>query len=297
MRGEGQDRVFTIEAGSLTRHYRVHEPTGYDARREVPLVLILHGAGGTAKWTLGETGWAETANRAGFLAVLPEGTRADPKRPPGFLHNPQVWNDGSPRARLGPPGVDDVAFLANVLDQVQAHYAIDPARVYATGFSNGAGMVFRLATELSPRLAAIAPVAGHWWLTDHRPARSLPTLYLVGAADPLVPLEGGDVISPWDGQVSRMPPVSSTLERWAVALGCPPQLHPVRDEDGIRVTRYGPAVGGAELLAYVIAGLGHHWPGGRGQLSRRLAGPPSQRLQANGLIWEFFQAHAQEAGR
>lgn len=295
MRAEGQDRVFTIEVGSWPRHYRVHEPTGYDARRPVPLVLILHGAGGTATWTLGETGWAATADRDGFLALLPEGTRADPNRPPGFLNNPQVWNDGSPRARLGRPGVDDVGFLAAVLDQVQAHYAVDPAQVFATGFSNGAGMVFRLAAELSPRLAAIAPVAGHWWLPDRRPTRPMPTLYLVGDADPLVPLQGGDVISPWDGQVSLMPPVGTTLERLAVALGRLPGPHLIRDDHGIRVTRYGPGPGDVELLAYVISGLGHHWPGGRGQLNRRLAGPPSQRLDANDLIWDFFRAHAPTA--
>lgn len=289
IRREGHDRVFTIEAGFLRRQYRVHEPAGYDARRETPVVLILHGAGGTAAWTLGETGWGTTADRAGFLAVLPEGTRADPSRPPGFLKNSQVWNDSSPRSSLGQPGVDDVAFLDAVLDQVQAHYAVASDRIYATGFSNGGGMVFRLCAERAQRLAAVAPVAAHCWVPDPRPARPVDTLYLVGDSDPLVPLAGGTVTSPWGGTCNPMPPVRTTLERWAGALGCPPEPQLVREENGICLTRYGPGTDGAKLLAYIIAGLGHHWPGGRGQLNRRLAGPPSNRVNANDLIWAFFE--------
>jgi polyhydroxybutyrate depolymerase len=255
----------------------------------LPVVLVLHGTGGTAAWTLGETGWGKTAEREGFLAVLPEGTRADPARPPGFLDNPQVWNDGSPRGALGQPGVDDVGFLRGVLADVRARYRVDPDRVYVTGFSNGAGMTFRLGVELSEQLAALAPVAGHCPLPDPRPARALPTLYLVGTEDPFIPLAGGELVSPWGGEVEARPAVAETLARWARGLGCPTEPARVRNEDGVRVEVYGPGREGVEVLAYFIEGLGHHWPGGRGQLKRRLAGPPSDRVNANQVIWDFFR--------
>ena len=58
-------------------------------------------------------------------------------------------------------------------------------------------MAFRLGAERSERFAALAPVAGHCWLPDPRPVRALPTLYLVGTEDPLVPLEGGVVVAPF----------------------------------------------------------------------------------------------------
>jgi polyhydroxybutyrate depolymerase len=49
--------------------------------------------------------------------------------------------------------------------------------------------------------------------------------------------------------------------------------------------------GGTEFRAVVVAGLGHHWPGGRGRLSERIGGRPSGRVNANELIWAFFRRH------
>jgi polyhydroxybutyrate depolymerase len=285
------DAVVSLDTPAGPRPYRVHAPPGWRAHAPLPVVVMLHGAGGTALWTLQETGWDRTADRAGFLVVLPEGTRPDPTRPPTFLHNAPAWNDGSPRGSTGHRAADDVAFIEGVLDDVARRYPTDPARVYAAGFSNGAGMVFRLGAELSGRFAALAPVAGYCWLPDPRPARALPTLYMVGSDDPLVPLDGGVVTLPW-GKVRRhRPPVRDTLARWARALGCPPGPVLLGDGDGVRVERYGPGRDGAELLAYTIAGLGHHWPGGRGRLSRRLAGPPSDSVRANDVLWDFFARH------
>jgi polyhydroxybutyrate depolymerase len=282
----------TIEVGPVTRRYLVHPPrVRPDAA--MPVVILLHGAGGTAKWTLEETGFASTSNREGILLVLPEGTRADPDRPPGFLDNPQVWNDKSGHGMAGPRHADDVGFIRALLDRVEAEFPVDPRQIYVTGFSNGACMTFCLATELSERIAAVAPVAGHLRLSDPRPAVARPTLFLIGAADPLVPLEGGTIRSPWDGREFRRPAVADTLRRWALALGCGPEPTKGRTEIGVQITEYGPCRDGASLTAYVIDGLGHHWPGGRGRLNRRFAGPPSDRVRANDVIWDFFRRHPQ----
>jgi polyhydroxybutyrate depolymerase len=253
----------------------------------LPVVVVLHGAGATAAWTLDETGLAEAARRHGFLAVLPEGSRLDPARPPGFLVNPQVWNDASPHARSV---ADDVGFLDALLDELPRRYPLDRRRVYLAGFSNGAGLAFRYAAERSRRLAALAALAGYCWVPRPQPERAVPTLYLVGDSDPLVPLDGGEVVSPWGGLLPR-PPVRHTLRRWADALGCPPEPRRVEDADGVRVEHFGPGRDGAVLEAYTVAGLGHHWPGGRGQLKPRLAGPPSDRVRANELLWDFFRRH------
>jgi polyhydroxybutyrate depolymerase len=232
---------------------------------------------------MAETGWGAKADSAGFLAVLPEGLPPDPASPPRFLQNPPLWNDGSGRT----PPREDVAFVAAVIDDLAAQHLIDTRRVFVTGFSNGAGLAFRVAAELSPRIAAVAPVAGHCWLSDPRPEMSRATLFLIGDADPLVPLAGGTVTTPW-GRTEVRPSVAATLEKWAMALGC--ALTPRRAQDGeVREDVYGPGREGVTLRAITIAGLGHHWPGGRGELSRRLAGPPSDHLNATDVIWEFFR--------
>jgi len=266
-------------------------PDGQAGQTALPLVLVLHGTGGTAAWTLEETRWHETAAQAGFLLLVPEGSRANLSQPPGFLSNPLVWNDGQSRPGLGRPDSDDVAVIDELLDEVLARFPVDGRRLFVTGFSNGAAMTFRLGAELSHRFAALAPVAGHCFLPDPRPAVGLPTLYLIGTADPLLPLDGGEVTLPWGGEKVRKPPVRQTLERWAHALGCPPEPRTLSDQDGVRVLSYGPGRDGAELRVHFIDGLGHHWPGGRGGVSRRLAGMPSDRVNANEVIWRFFQEH------
>jgi polyhydroxybutyrate depolymerase len=85
------------------------------------------------------------------------------------------------------------------------------------------------------------------------------------------------------------------LDRWRRALGCG-EPHVVSRDRDVEELRYAPGAGGVEFLAYMVEGLGHHWPGGRGLLSRRLFGSPSARIQANELIGEFSRRATGEQG-
>jgi polyhydroxybutyrate depolymerase len=225
--------------------------------------MMLHGAGGSAEFAADETGWSRLADAAGFAVVYPEGVPVKPNKAPKFLTNPQKWNDGSGRGRH-----DDVGFLLAVLDDLADR--IDSKCVYVTGFSNGAGMTFRFAAEHAERVAAIAPVAGHCWIADPKPSRPVPTYYLIGDSDPLVPLQGGNARTPW-GKVEGRPAAADTLRRWGEAIGKPPgsDLFPVR----------------------MIAGHGHHWPGGKGLLGERLGGPAATGMDATTEIWKFVRQH------
>jgi polyhydroxybutyrate depolymerase len=252
-----------------------------------PLVVLLAGTGAEAAWADRETGWSKLAAREGFALAIPESLPLDPSKPPSFLANPTRWNDHSPA--LSPQVVpDDVAFLDAVLDHATALLGGPTCRVFLTGFSNGAGMVFRFAAERAERVAAVAPVAGYCWVPDPKPSRPVHTLYTVGAADLLLPIRGGEVRLPWSNRLVRRPPVADSLERWALAIGCSP-IPALQSDDGtVRVDRY---PGSVRFDAVTVEGLGHHWPGGRAHLNPRLAGPPSDAIDATAMIWKFFQQH------
>ena len=264
-----------------------------------PLVVFLHGTGGTAEWADDEAGWSALAGREGFALALPEGLPPHPDQPPKFLTNPRRWNDGrgvrnpEPGTRsddtpdvLPPSTADDVAFLGAVIDDAVGRAKADPRRVYLSGFSNGAGMAFRAATGLADKLAAVAPVAGYNRVPEgERPSRPVPTLFAIGTADPLVPPRGGEVRNPWEHRLVRRSPVAAGLDRWAGLIGCrtPPEV--VAERDGVREEVY---PGPVPFRVVTIEGLGHHWPGGKGRLNHRLAGPPSDRWDATARVWEWF---------
>jgi polyhydroxybutyrate depolymerase len=248
-----------VSHGGVQRFYLLHVPAGPGP---FPLVMMLHGAGGSAELAALETGWSRLADSKDFAVVYPEGVAVRPDRPSKFFTNPQEWNDGSGRGRH-----DDVGFLDAVLDNLPAN--IDRSRVGLTGFSNGAGMAFRYAAERAVRMRALAPVAGHCWI-DPKPARPIPTYYMVGDSDPVVPLAGGTVRTFW-GKDEWRPAVAETLRRWGEAIGQRPgsALFPVKE----------------------IPNHGHHWPGGSALLGEKLGGPTATGVDATNEIWQFFEGH------
>ncbi|MBD3292285.1 MAG: hypothetical protein GF393_05135 [Armatimonadia bacterium] len=285
----------TIESEGITRRYLVAVPPDLRDDEQVPLVVMFHGGGGQGSAAAKETGWPVKALEDRFIVAFPEGTGPDPEAPGSFLRNPQIWHDGSERFTKRERQWDDVGYIERVLDEVCEEYPVDPARVYATGFSNGASMTFRVGVELSERFAAVAPVAGAFWLEDPRPDRPVPLLYITGEEDPLNPMDGG-VPTTANGRemgagVSK-PPVLDSITKWAEMIGCHEETTPIDAPEGVTAVRYGPCEDGNEVRYYTIADCGHVWPGGENLLPERVVGPETDLLDATDLIWEFFCEHS-----
>jgi polyhydroxybutyrate depolymerase len=124
------DSVVRLRHDGLTRSARVHAPRGVSRTRPLPVVLVLHFAGGPARAMEGLTRFTPLADRERFVAVYPEAA--------GRRH---FWT----LASSAPSKPDDVGFLTALLDRLERDACTDPDRVYATGVSNGGGMAVRLA--------------------------------------------------------------------------------------------------------------------------------------------------------
>jgi len=255
--------------------------------------------GGTGKAAAEETGWGAKADKEGFLAVFPDALPPDPAKPSRFAGNPQLWNDGSDRFYPGQKAPDDVAFLNAMLDELAARFAVDPRRVFMTGFSNGASMCFRFGAEASMRLAAIAPVAGACWLETITLERPVPMCYLTGTADPLNPIEGGVPKLATGGsdtiRAKPKPPVRDSILKWVRAVGAPATPRTTTTANGVHTDTYGPGRDGAEVICVSVEGLGHTWAGGKSLLPASMVGPRSDTLKATDVIWRFFQARPMAA--
>jgi len=229
-----------------------------------PLVLALHGGGGSPAQFAAQSGLAQAALSAGFAIVFPEGT---PTRVRGG-----TWNAGSCCGAAKP---DDVAFLRAVVD--------------AAGHSNGGGMSYRLACEAPDLVAGVAPVAGGVWLPRCAPPRGaapVSVLHLHGLADDRVPLTG----APGSGGFvqSQRPPLE-VLGEMAARAGCSAAARDSAAAPGVAAAEWGGCQGGARFRAVLLEGWGHAYPTTGVRQRRRVDGghPP---LDAASETIAFFRS-------
>jgi polyhydroxybutyrate depolymerase len=270
-------RTSALHVGGLPREFRTYVPASIDGSRTVPLVFVFHGGSGIAQGAAVQTGFDAEAERRGFVVVYPQGIG-------------RTWNAG---ACCGPAvrrGVDDVAFVSAILEQLERTARIDPNRVFATGISNGGMMAARLACDLPGRFAAIAAVAASLVVPCER-ALPVSVLHIHGTADLNVPIEGG--VGPRSLSPVDYPSLEDVLARWRKIDGCAGD--PVEAHAG-SLTRRTWSCGRDWTVvdAITIEGGGHSWPGG--QRMARFLDAPSTALDATAEIWRFFAAHPRARG-
>ncbi|MFC7526552.1 alpha/beta hydrolase family esterase [Parapedobacter sp. GCM10030251] len=267
----------TLTVGGRARTFNVHLPPQYgEGDSLLPLVIGLHGTGGSAVQFARNYHFSEKADEAGFVAVYPNGVRSD-----GRL-GIRTWNAGSCCDFAMRENVDDVGFISALIDRLLNEYHIDTKRVYVAGMSNGGMLAYRLAAEIPEKIAAIAPVSCS--MVFDPPAeqsRPVPIIHLHSVLDEIIPYSGGT-----NSLGYHFPPVDSVLNVWVARNGCLPAPQ-VTEGVGYTVKQWVDESGSPFVVHYLTEDGGHSWPGG--EQARPQAAPPSQAIDANELMWEFFE--------
>ncbi len=256
----------TIMSGGVQRSYRLHVPAGYHAGEPYPLILAFHGRGETPKLLESYSDLDSLPAIIAYLQGLP-GTGGE-----------LAW-EGTPYAA---PGVNDVAFTAEVISAVAQTLPVDPLRVYATGKSDGGGFAALLACTMSGRIAAVAPVAGAFY---EQPAPCHP-----GRAVSVLNFHGtDDTVIPYDGDPSRhLLPVPAWLDGWARLDGCASGPEVFYRQADVIAERWNSCQQGSTVVNYQINGGGHTWPGAQAPSG---PGATTQTISATALMGQFFSEH------
>lgn len=274
-------------ADGQERRYRLYVPASLPPGSRVPLLVALHGGLGSSKQFATNSGFDGLAEANGFVVVYPDGVGASPDG-----SGAQTWNGGSCCGAAVRLGIDDVGFVRQLLDTLGRDLAVDPARVFAAGHSNGAILAYRLACELSDRIAAIGVQAGSLETDVCAPTRPVAVFHLHGAADTNLPIDGGRGTGV-SGVAFR--PARGAVETLAGADGCVPTPIPGVDptNPAVTVATWTPCRAGTEVRFVVVAGATHAWMGhpGASPAAARLVGEPYPGLDASRAIWSFLAAH------
>ncbi|MBR8836030.1 MAG: hypothetical protein DSM106950_18905 [Stigonema ocellatum SAG 48.90 = DSM 106950] len=256
-----------------SRTFYLYTPKSYNSRRGMPLVLVLHGHGGSGRSIAHTSRFNSLAEQKGFIVVYPDGID-------------QEWSLR-----------DDVSFVDALIDHVKEIRNIDSHRIYAVGFSKGGILTQALACRLPNKIAAFASVAGALPVRlkgNCQPRSPVSMLMINGTNDRSVRYEGDDDTQQRGALIS----VPATIHFWRSHNGCPSsaqvrQLPHPRLSDGFKVktSRYSDCSGGSEVLLAAVVGAGHLWPGGASddvsvnKFNNKLG------FNASKTIWDFFYRH------
>ncbi|MFK7846737.1 MAG: PHB depolymerase family esterase [Rhodothermales bacterium] len=279
----------SIEIDGLNRSYTLHTPVGDHEKEVYPLIIALHGGGGTAKSMvrLTQGRFNRIANRDGAYVVYPEAIR-------------RHWNEGRelPISFAHRNNVNDVGFIRQLITSLINNHPIDPERVFVTGMSNGGLMAYKLACAMPEMIAAIAPVTATIpkdILADCSNVGGTGLMIVNGTEDPYMPYKGG-TISILGADRGEVISTGKTVNHWLLQNGCPvhseKKMMPntVRqDETTVTQYFYSGCESGVKVALYRVEGGGHTWPGGRQYLREDRVGKTSKDFNACEEIWQFFE--------
>jgi poly(3-hydroxybutyrate) depolymerase len=272
-----------LESGGIIRYYTIDVPLEYnrDRTRPWPLILDFHGASHTSVEQYNNSRYFAVAGSDKYIVVYPQGRG-------------NVWEGAS----YSIDGVDDLRFVADLLDHLQSIYCIDSDRIYASGKSNGGGFVDMLAcSEEGDNFAAFAMASAALYSDNSfektkfgNCSKSRAILESHGGKDKTTPYEGQPASK---GNGGATPDIQKWLGWWALRDGCQEDQVPTSDDDreGYSITSYSCGGYYKVIQGYYISELDHCWPSADGKnldASTRKKGCSFYGLNFTSVVLDWF---------
>ena len=183
-------------------------PSNYQPSTPAPLIIALHGYTAESPYAQSYFALGKVADEKGILTVFPSGS----KDSNGYL----FWNATPACCNFDSSTVDDEAYLLSIIDAVSKDHAVDPARIYIIGHSNGGFMAHRMACNQSDRIAAIVSLSGTTFSNPKscNPTSGVSVLQIHGTNDEVITYTGGYLFN------SAYPSARKTIDLWGKLNEC-----------------------------------------------------------------------------
>lgn len=282
----------TLMVDGIERQYHIFVPKEPENR---PLVILLHGHGGSHDQSIGDEGttspqkvWLSLADQNEFIVVFANGTLGS--------KDSRGWNDCRADAVANPP-TDDSKFMSQLMDEIKARHNHNDKKVFVAGVSNGGSMTQRLAEEIPEKITAFACIVNQMSANSECVNSTIPVsaLFMNGTDDPIVPYGGGD-ISFNRGKVKS---TDETVNYWVQRNGT--NATPTKeefpdidkgDDSTVEKFTYGNGTNNTEVVLFKVIGGGHNEPSLIEKFSNAyllLAGRQNKDIEMADEIWEFFK--------
>ena len=189
-----QGHTYVFEETGAEMPYALFLPSGYDAAREWPLIVALHGLGRPYDWMMGYDSFIDFAEQYGYIVVSPLGYHPRGWYGSRGYGNPAGGGRGGAQStlpeNLGKLSQQDVM---NVLEIARDAHNVDESRIYLWGHSMGGAGTYHLAAlypDIWAGLAVAAPAPRRDAIDQISSFSEIPVLVLHGDQDSTVPVEG-----------------------------------------------------------------------------------------------------------
>lgn len=286
LKGAIRQQQLTVDSKPRSFQYYVPQVIA----EQPAIVFVLHGSMGSGSQVRPLLGYdfERIAEREGFLVVYPDGFEGH-------------WNDCRRNASYSANTQDiaDLAFFSAMIDYFAKRYDALTSRVFATGYSNGGHMVYRLALEMPEKFLAVAAVAAS--LPDQpsmdctASGKPISVAIFNGTNDPVNPFEGGQVEIFGDTSRGMVKSSQASAEYWAELAGvdAAPETETLPEVDGnpsTRITRQRwQATGGTQVWFYTMTGSGHVVPSANIRYGTFFGGAAGD-IEGGEEIWKFFES-------